>query len=186
MTGLIPSQHGVHSFLDPKFMMGPEAYNTLAEFTSLGEVLRDAGYVCGLSGQVASGREPHADRRLFVLDHEAGWAYAGVLRSGGDRGRQGAAARRAIRRTCGRSAAWSSSSRTRTGRSFLFLAYNGPYSLGKLMLNPSRNRHAEYYADKELPSFPRDAMHPWQFANKQFHNNADGDAARGGGDERRG
>src|SRR5206468_9125303 len=31
LTGLIPSQHGVHSFLDPKFMMGPEAYNTLQE-----------------------------------------------------------------------------------------------------------------------------------------------------------
>lgn len=26
LTGLMPSQHGVHSFLDPKFMMGPEAY----------------------------------------------------------------------------------------------------------------------------------------------------------------
>src|SRR2546430_17417657 len=38
LTGLIPSQHGVHSFLDPRFMMGPEAYNTLNEFTSLGEV----------------------------------------------------------------------------------------------------------------------------------------------------
>src|SRR3982751_1283461 len=23
LTGLIPSQHGVHSFLDPKYMMGP-------------------------------------------------------------------------------------------------------------------------------------------------------------------
>ena len=51
LTGLIPSQHGVHSFLDPKFMMGPAAYNTLREFTSLGEVLRDAGYTCGLSGK---------------------------------------------------------------------------------------------------------------------------------------
>ena len=55
LTGLIPSQHGVHSFLDPKYMMGSEAYNTLAEFTSLGEILRDAGYVCGLSGM--SGRQ---------------------------------------------------------------------------------------------------------------------------------
>ena len=30
LTGLIPSQHGVHSFLDPKYMMGPDAYNTSA------------------------------------------------------------------------------------------------------------------------------------------------------------
>ena len=51
LTGLIPSQHGLHSFLDPQFMMGPKAYNTLQEFTSIGEVLRDAGYTCGLSGK---------------------------------------------------------------------------------------------------------------------------------------
>jgi arylsulfatase A-like enzyme len=50
LTGLIPSQHGLHSFLDNKYMMGPQAYNTLREFTSVGEVLRDAEYVCGLSG----------------------------------------------------------------------------------------------------------------------------------------
>src|SRR5512132_1034319 len=49
LTGLIPSQHGVHSFLDQQYMTGPQAYNTLAEFTSIGEVLRDSGYVCGLS-----------------------------------------------------------------------------------------------------------------------------------------
>jgi arylsulfatase A-like enzyme len=53
---------------------------------------------------------------------------------------------------------------------FLFLAYNGPYSLGQLMMNESKNRHAAYYADKDMPSFPRDAMHPWQRANKNFHN----------------
>src|SRR5690242_12661772 len=59
LTGLIPSQHGVHSFLDPKYMMGPQAYNTLREFTSLGEVLHDAGYVCGLSGKWHLGDNLH-------------------------------------------------------------------------------------------------------------------------------
>src|SRR3954467_7264544 len=59
LTGLIPSQHGVHSFLDPKFMMGPQAYNTLREFTSLGEVLQGAGYVCGLSGKWHLGDNLH-------------------------------------------------------------------------------------------------------------------------------
>ena len=62
LTGLIPSQHGVHSFLDPKFMMGPQAYNTLREFTSLGEVLRDAGYTCGLSGKWHLGDNLHPSK----------------------------------------------------------------------------------------------------------------------------
>ncbi len=53
---------------------------------------------------------------------------------------------------------------------FLFLAYNGPYNLGKLMRNPPRNLRASHYEDKHFLSFPVDAMHPWQAANKGFHN----------------
>ena len=54
---------------------------------------------------------------------------------------------------------------------FLYLAYNGPYCLGNLLLRPAKNRHAEYYSDKLLPSFPRDTVHPWQYNNKAYHNN---------------
>ena len=39
------------------------------------------------------------------------------------------------------------------------------------MLEPARNRHAEYYADKELKSFPRQKPHPWLFNNKEYLNN---------------
>src|SRR5262245_65085484 len=49
LTGLIPSQHGVHCFLaggPPQ--TGEGSYSTIAEFRSLGEVLADAGYTCGL------------------------------------------------------------------------------------------------------------------------------------------
>jgi arylsulfatase A-like enzyme len=54
---------------------------------------------------------------------------------------------------------------------FLLLAYNGPYGLGESMLRPQPNRHAAYYAEKELNSFPRRKMHPWLAANKQLLNN---------------
>ncbi len=169
LTGLIPSQHGVHSFLDPKFMMGPEAYNTLEEFRSLGEILRDEGYVCGLSGKWHLGAnltpsegftawttKPDGSTREFYdqqiiedgkLRNEAGyttdlWTRKGIefIRANQER------------------------------PFFLMLAYNGPYVLGGLMQNRPRNRHAATYRDHPFVSFPRDAMHPWQFANKAFHN----------------
>ncbi len=54
---------------------------------------------------------------------------------------------------------------------FLFLAYNGPYSLGRLLLRDGRNRHAAYYADKAIESFPRETPHPWQLNNRDFINN---------------
>jgi arylsulfatase A-like enzyme len=169
LTGLIPSQHGVHSFLDPKFMMGPEAYNTLREFTSLGEVLQDAGYVCGLSGKW------HLGANLTPSEGFTFWSTKpdGSTREFYD---QDVIEEGRVRREAG----YTTDLWTRRGVEFieqnkdrpffLFLAYNGPYSLGGLMRSPARNRHTEYYADKLFPSFPRDEMHPWQHANKAFHN----------------
>jgi arylsulfatase A-like enzyme len=169
LTGLLPSQHGVHSFLDPQYMMGPKAYNTLAEFTSLGEVLRDAGYVCGLSGKWHLGAN---------LTPSEGFSYWITKPDGSTRefydqeiiedGR--------VRTEAGYTTdLWTRKGiefieRNRERPFFLFLAYNGPYSLGPLMRNPARNRHAEHYRGKHFSSFPVDAMHPWQHANKFFHN----------------
>jgi arylsulfatase A-like enzyme len=169
LTGLIPSQHGVHSFLDPKFMMGPEAYNTLREFTSIGEVLRDAGYTCGLSGKWHLGEnlKPSEGFSFWITKpdgHTTEFYDQNIIEDG------------AVRKEAG----YTTDLWTRNGIKFieqnkdrpffLFLAYNGPYVLGNLMLNPPRNRHAEYYKGKNFAGFPDDAMHPWQHANKPFHN----------------
>ena len=169
LTGLMPSQHGVHSFLDPKFMMGPEAYNTLREFDSLGEILRDAGYVCGLSGKwhLGANLTPSEGFTTWTTKpggHTTEFYDQDVIENG------------AVRREPGyttdlwtkRGIEFIEANRARPF--FLFLAYNGPYSLGALLGNPARNRHAAHYADKDLPSFPRDSMHPWQRHLKQFHN----------------
>jgi arylsulfatase A-like enzyme len=169
LTGLIPSQHGVHSFLDPKFMMGPEAYNTLDEFTSLGEVLRDAGYVCGLSGKwhLGANLTPSEGFTYWVTKPDGStreFYDQDVIEDGKVRKEAGYTTELWTRKGIG------FIEQNKDRPFFLYLAYNGPYALGNLMLNPSRNRHAEFYKGKPFLSFPRDAMHPWQFANKQFHN----------------
>jgi choline-sulfatase len=52
LTGLMPSQHGVHNFLSGgRLQVGPEARNTLEGFTSLPEILKAEGYACGLVGK---------------------------------------------------------------------------------------------------------------------------------------
>lgn len=169
LTGLIPSQHGLHSFLDQKYLMGPEAYNTLREFTSLGEVLRDAGYVCGLSGKWHLGDclRPAEGFSFWVTKPDGGtreFYDQDVIEDGRVRKEAGYTTELWTRKGI------QFIEQNRERPFFLFLAYNGPYSLGSLMLNRARNRHAEYYRGKTFTSFPVDAMHPWQFANQGFHN----------------
>ena len=46
LTGLIPSQHGVHCYLVAgRAQMGPKAYCTIAEFPTLPKILAAEGYV---------------------------------------------------------------------------------------------------------------------------------------------
>jgi arylsulfatase A-like enzyme len=169
LTGLMPSQHGVHSFLDPKFMMGPEACNTLAEFRSLGEILHDAGYACGLSGKwhLGANLTPSEGFDFWITKPDGStreFYDQDIIENG------------AVRREAGYTTdLWTREGirfieQNRQRPFFLFLAYNGPYNLGALMSNPPRNHHAAFYRGKPFPSFPRDAMHPWQHANRQFHN----------------
>ena len=173
LTGLIPSQHGVHSYLGqekPNAQVGPDAYDTIREFASLPKILRDAGYVCGLSGKWHLGanltpQEGFTDWITMPAGSTTEFYDAQVIENG--------TIRREPRYLTD---LWTEHGvkfieRNKDRPFFLYLAYNGPYSLGKLLLNPARNRHAAYYADKDLPSFPRDAMHPWQFNNKEFLNN---------------
>ncbi len=170
LSGLIPSQHGVHCFLDGKYMMGPEAYNTLAEFRTLPEILAKHGYVCGLTGKwhLGANRTPHEGFTYWITMVRGStpeFYDISIIENGQVRDeptystdlwtRHGV---RFIRRNKDRPF-------------FLFLAYNGPYGLGRLLLNPARNRHWAYYENKQLLSFRRDAMHPWLHNNRQFLNN---------------
>ena len=172
LTGLIPSQHGLHSFLDGKYMMGPKAYYALKEFQTLPKILHSQGYVCGLSGKW------HLGANMTPQDGFSYWItmvrgstqnfYEDPIIENGE-----------VKKTPKyMTDLWTEHAvkfieQNKGGEKpfFLYLAYNGPYCLGKLLLEPARNRHAEYYADKDLPSFPRDTIHPWQYNNKAYHNN---------------
>jgi arylsulfatase A-like enzyme len=170
LTGLIPSQHGVHCFLDNKYMMGPQAYNTLEEFRTLPKILAENGYVCGLTGKWHLGanltpQEGFTYWITMVRGSTSEFYDLQVIEDGQVRKEPKYAtdlwtehAVRFIRQNKDRPF-------------FLYLPYNGPYNLGRLLLNEARNRHRDYYQDKTFPSFRRDAMHPWLYNNRQFLNN---------------
>lgn len=171
LTGLIPSQHGVHCYLragEPQ--LGPKAYCTIQEFRTLPKMLAEAGYVCGLSGKwhLGGNLKPQEGFSYWVtMPHGATATFynAEVIEQGKVR-----------KEPTYLTDFWTDHGirfieQNKEKPFFLFLAYNGPYGLGKSLLEPTRNRHAAYYADRELKSFPREPAHPWLFNNKEYLNN---------------
>lgn len=170
LTGLIPSQHGVHRYLAAGgAQVGPRAYDTLAEFRTLPKILAEAGYVCGLAGKWHLGgnlqpQEGFTTWATMPHGHTTTFYDAEVIENGAIRTEPTYLTDFWTRRGV------EFIRKNRDRPFFLYLAYNGPYGLGPSMLQPARNRHAAEYADKELSCFPREPAHPWLNANKNLLN----------------
>lgn len=171
LTGLIPSQHGVHSYLGAgEAQVGPKAYSTIAEFRTLPEILAAAGYDCGLVGKwhLGANATPQKGFTSWITmptGHTNAFYDVEIIEDGKLR-------REPTHLTkfwTDRAVDFISTERDRPF--FLYLAYNGPYGLGQSMLKTVDTPRAADYADKELPSFPREPMHPWHHGNKELHNN---------------
>jgi arylsulfatase A-like enzyme len=173
LTGLIPSQHGVHSYLaagSPQ--MGPNAHSTIAEFRTLPKILSEAGYTCGLSGKwhLGNNLKPQEGFTYWVTmptGHTTTFHSADVIEDG-----------KVHKEPEYLTKYWTDHGikfieENKDKPFFLYLAYNGPYGLGESMLQPARNGHEAEYADKELASFPREKMNPWLHGNKNLLNNVD-------------
>jgi arylsulfatase A-like enzyme len=171
LTGLIPSQHGVHCFLGAKgAQMGPDAYCTIREFPSLPKIMSQAGYACGLVGKwhLGANLTPQEGFSYWITMPHGGtltFHNAEVIENGKVR-----------REPKYLTDLWTEHGvrfieANQQKPFFLFLSYNGPYGLGSSLLEDQPNRHTAYYADKELPSFPREPQHPWLFNNKEYLNN---------------
>ncbi|MBI3210421.1 MAG: sulfatase-like hydrolase/transferase [Candidatus Solibacter usitatus] len=163
LTGLMPSQHGVHRYLAANgAQVGPRSYYTLEEFETLPKILTANGYSAGLTGKWHLGnnlRPLPGFSHWVTMPHgnTAGFYDQQVIEDGRIRTQPGYL-----------TDYWSGQAvkfieQNRSKPFFLYLPFNGPYGLGSAMKEPSRNRHAAYYADKELASMPRDAPHPWNF-----------------------
>ena len=169
LTGLIPSQHGIHNWFDDSVLAGPTAYDGLAEFETLPKLLKKAGYTCGVSGKWHLGDCLHPPKEFDLwttTPHGALTTFYGaeVVDAGKVRVEPGYL----IEYWTQRGIQFIEENKDRPF--FLYLPLSGPYSLGPIMSRAARNRHASQYAQEDLLSFPRDSMHPWQHDNKSFHN----------------
>ncbi|RKX35857.1 MAG: sulfatase [Verrucomicrobia bacterium] len=177
LTGLMPSQHGVHSYLsteEPDAQMGPDAYCTIAEFPNLPQMLADAGYGCGMSGKWHLGDSLHPQLGfqswLAKPDGHTATFYDVPLIRDGRITREPRYTTEAIA-----DHAVSFLHQADDHPSFLYVGFNGPYGLDGDTLTGHRNRHAAFYADQELACFPREPTHPWL---RQYRDRMDNPTAR--------
>lgn len=161
LTGLMPSQHGVHSYLaGGGIQIGPRAYYTLKEFETLPGILVDAGYVAGLCGKwhLGDNLRPQDGMSYWVTKptgHTTGFYNQPVIEDGKVRNES------TYTTDFWTDHALRFMEQNKERPFFLYLAYNGPYALAGAMKEPIRNRFREVYADQELPSFPRTEPQPW-------------------------
>jgi arylsulfatase A-like enzyme len=171
LTGLMPSQHGVHCYLaGGGAQTGPNAYYTLEEFDTLPEYFSRSGYACGLTGKwhLGGNLKPQDGFTYWITKphgHTTTFYDAEIIENGEIR-----------KEPTYLTEFWTDHAikfieQNKERPFFLFLAYNGPYGLGGHLRNPARNRHAAYYADKELKSFPREPAHEWLRQNREFVGN---------------
>ena len=163
LTGLTPSQHGVHRYLSAgRLQIGPQAKYTLEEFTTLPEILHSEGYVCGLSGKwhLGDNHNPPDGFSFWVTKkhgHSLGFLNQPVIEGG----KTNVIAKHQTEYWTDRGIEFIEKNRKKPF--FLFLAYNGPYSLSGAMREKVPSPWSDPYVDHPLPSFPRpQKIHPWQ------------------------
>ena len=131
LTGLMPSQHGVHSYLGAGApQVGPGAHCMISEWTTLGKVFKAQGYRCGMVGKwhLGGNEQPQEGFTDHWITMPAGststFFDAPVIENGITR-------KEPMHLTLlWREHALKFLDESKDAPFFLYLAFNGPYGLG--------------------------------------------------------
>ena len=165
LTGLLPSQHGVHAYIPDAAQVGPKVYCVIQEFRTLPEILAEAGYVCGLAGKWHLGDNLHPQKGFTYWFTKKGGHTATFYND--DliwNGKVYQEPRYTTDVITEHALEFIDQNQKRPF--FLYLSYNGPYGVGKVVRENHTNAHTEYYANKPMDSFPREKVNPWLRDNR--------------------
>lgn len=165
LTGLLPSQHGVHAYIPEAAQIGPKAYDTIKEFRTLPKILSEAGYVCGLSGKWHLGDNLHPQEGFSYWFTKKG-GHTTTFYNDDMIWQEKIYKESKYTTEAITDHAIEFIEQNREKPFFLYLAYNGPYGLGKVVQEEHQNRHTDDYRDKDMNSFPREKVNPWLAQNR--------------------
>ena len=160
MTGLMPSQHGIHNWLDDA-MLGewPESWSAVAEFRTLPLTLKNRGYRTALIGKWHLGQpwKPSIGYQHWVTfkdGHTVDFWNNTVI----DNAHIYQVNNRHIVDFFTEKAVEYIEAQDGEEPFYLQLNYDGPYVNPPTNLGPARNRFYREYAGQEFKSFPRVAF----------------------------
>jgi choline-sulfatase len=155
MTGRLPSHTGVQDWLLPDDCAGPTTRDFLAGQPTIAEVLKGAGYSCGLTGKWHLGQDERA---------HAGFDFWATVPGGGGTFKNATFMKNGVATPtqgfkddfvadCAMEFIESSKDRP----FFLYLPFFSPHI--PYDFQPEADR--KWYADSKFPCFPDEPIHPW-------------------------
>ncbi|MEM7563448.1 MAG: sulfatase-like hydrolase/transferase [Pseudomonadota bacterium] len=158
LTGLMPSQHGVHTWLDDEVMdEWPEEYNAIAEFETLPQTLLEAGYHTALIGKYHLGfadKPQNSFRHWVTMAKGMMPSFFGVEKN--KNGHYEIAEEHSVDYFTQKSVEYLDEYAGKDEPFFLFSTYNAPY--GEVRPDEPEHRHSQKYADLPMNSVPREGV----------------------------
>jgi len=161
LTGLMPSQHGIHTWLDDRVMnQWPDQWNAIGEFATLPQILSDQGYRTALIGKYHLGVPSQPQNGFhhwvaFPYGHTRDFWNNSII----ENGRQFVYAGHSVDCFTEKAVEYIRAIEAQTGPPFfLFLAYNAPYGHRPAIQGRARNRFASLYENCPMNSIPREAL----------------------------
>lgn len=161
-TGLMPSQHGVHSWLDDfKLKEWPRDWTAIGEFRTLPLTLKNRGYRTAMIGKWHLGQPtqpgPGFEHWLtFSYGHTFDFWHNTIIEN--DKSYQ--IENKHIVDFFTVKAVEYIENHEGQEPFYLQLNFDGPYALPPTNQGPAKNRHYAYYREQPLESFPRGPVHP--------------------------
>lgn len=161
MTGLMPSQHGLHNWLDDEEMKGwPDDWSAIAEFRTLPYTLKENGYQTALIGKWHLGQpwKPsigYDDWVTFDVGHTTDFWNNTII----DNDKIYRVEERHVVDFFTEKAVDYIDNYDGEKPFYMQLNYDGPYLNPPTNMGPAKNRFYKDYVGKELKSFPRTALH---------------------------
>ena len=160
LTGLMPSQHGVHNWLDDTLMEHwPQNWSAIGEFDNFPTLIKQAGYTTAMIGKFHLGVPfepqlafdhwvtfPHGHTTSFydndVIDQEKRYRFSGHT----------------VDFFTDKTVEFLESQKDKERPFFAFVPYNGPYGHWPAIKGRAQNQFADLYDETRMTSIPREGL----------------------------